>query len=236
MTEAPHRIPAVQSPNAIRRAMFSRVRKGWDTYEVREYLDTLADQIEMADGERGRLRAEVNRLQAEAQRLRNDAADQGERTDEPDAHAVALFSRAQQVADRLIEEAVHQARDLMTTARKQQRDILEQAQHSAETAVRTAEQTSDQLSDTGYDAPVPEIEYVRTFAKVAQVQLRSVLDALTEQVERLGTLPDLDRSQGAGIPEPRPAARRPHLDQLLESTSEDASPSPTWQVGPGRDR
>ena len=36
---------------------------------------------------------------------------------------------------------------------------------------------------------MPEIEYVRTYAQVAQIQLRSVLDALTEQVDRLGSLP-----------------------------------------------
>jgi hypothetical protein len=37
--------------------------------------------------------------------------------------------------------------------------------------------------------------YVRTFARVAQVQLRSVLDALSEQVDRLGEVPEL---QGEG--------------------------------------
>ena len=36
---------------------------------------------------------------------------------------------------------------------------------------------------------VPEIEYVRTYARVAQIQLRSVLESLTEQVDRLGSLP-----------------------------------------------
>jgi cell division initiation protein len=34
--------------------------------------------------------------------------------------------------------------------------------------------------------PVAEVEYVRTFARVAQVQLRSILDALAEQVDKLG--------------------------------------------------
>jgi hypothetical protein len=37
-----------------------------------------------------------------------------------------------------------------------------------------------------------EVEYVRTFAKVAQVQLRSVLEALTEQVDKLSAVQDPD--------------------------------------------
>jgi len=42
---------------------------------------------------------------------------------------------------------------------------------------------------TGYTSPIQEIEYVRTYTKVAQVQLRAVIDALAEQVDRLGDLP-----------------------------------------------
>jgi cell division septum initiation protein DivIVA len=209
VTEAlEHRRDVRRSPHTIRRATFSRERKGWSTDEVREYLRSLADQIEAADAERTRLRAELDRQRIEVQRLRDRAPTQRETSNEPDAHAVALFSQAQQVADRLIEEAVQQARELMSTARKQQRDILQQAHSSAEYAMHTVQRKADQVGGSGYESPVPEIEYVRTFAQVAQVQLRSVLDALTEQVDRLGSLPDLERSQPASQtghrPEPGP--------------------------------
>jgi len=206
VTEALEHLRDVRrSPHTIRRATFSRERKGWSTDEVREYLGTLADQIEAADAERTRLRAELDRQRSEMHRLRDQAPpNQRERSNEPDAHAVALFSQAQQVADRLIEEAVQQARELMSTARKQQRDILQQAQSSAEDAMHSVQQKADQYGGSGYESPVPEIEYVRTFAQVAQVQLRSVLDALTEQVDRLGSLPDLERSQQASQSAHRP--------------------------------
>ena len=36
-----------------------------------------------------------------------------------------------------------------------------------------------------------DLEYVQTFTRVAHVQLRSVLDALAEQVDRLGKLPQV---------------------------------------------
>ena len=220
MTEAPeHPINTRRSPHSIRRVSFSRARKGWSSDEVREYLRSLADQIEAADAERTRLRAEVDRQRHEVHRLRNHGPDQSpsEPSNEPDANAVALFSQAQQVADRLIEEAVQQARDLMSTARKQQRDILQQAHSSAEAAMHSVQQKTDPLGGVGVapESPVAEIEYVRTFAKVAQVQLRSVLEALTEQVDRLGSLPDLESEQEQLRSDPTTPAANPSSDRQL---------------------
>lgn len=188
--------------------------RGVDETEVRAFLASLADEIEAADAERGALRAELDRMRAEASNGPKPRA-------EINAHAVALFSQAQQVADRLVAEAVQHARDLMLTAREQQREILEKAHEQAERAaakvaaqapthdpqVVFADETDHGVSgfgasggpiggpaDPAYVRQIPEVEYVRTFAKVAQVQLRSVLDALTEQVEQLGRLPKLPDS------------------------------------------
>lgn len=160
-----------QSPNAIRHQTFSTRRKGIDPDEVREYLAALAGQIEYADADRAELRAEV-------ERLRNTTPDEAQR-EHITAHAVGLLSQAQQIADNLVAEAEQYAKDLVESARHQQRDVLKQAHDSVETAVK-------QLPNT---AQAAELEYVRTFTQVAHVQLRSVLDALAEQVERLGQLP-----------------------------------------------
>ena len=160
-----------QSPNAIRHQTFTTRRKGVDPDEVREYLAALAGQIEYADADRADLRAEV-------ERLRNTSPDAAQR-EQITAHAVGLLSQAQQIADNLVAEAEQYAKDLVESARHQQRDVLKQAHDSVETAVK-------QLPTT---AQAAELEYVRTFTQVAHVQLRSVLDALAEQVERLGQLP-----------------------------------------------
>jgi len=181
-----------QSPAAIRGEVFSHRMRGLDEEEVREYLDMLADQIESTEAERSRLQAEIENLRGQNRRLREEL-DSGEISPQ----AVALFSQAQQVADQLVEEAVISARDLMMSARLQQRDILEQARQKAEEAVRrTGQLATGSVLDapsTGYRTPIPEVEYVRTFAEVARVQLRSVLDALSEQVDRLDGLPQLDQ-------------------------------------------
>ncbi len=187
--------PYYRSPEAIRSEVFSHRVRGLDEAEVREYLDLLADQVRAADIERSEYRAENQRLRAEVERLRSRPEPSA---DEINPQAVVLFSQAQQVADQLVEEAVVHARDLMTSARNQQREILEQAHKAAEAAARQVTDVAGRdlvrsapATPTSYTQPVPEIEYVRTFARVAQVQLRSVLDALTEQVDRLGEVPDL---------------------------------------------
>jgi DivIVA domain-containing protein len=187
-----------RSPAAIRNESFSHRIRGLDEDEVRDYLDLLADQVQSADAERAALRADNERLRAENERLRSEQPDRASTEISP--QAVALFSQAQQVADRLVEEAVQHARDLMTSARNQQREILERAHEAAEAAAAEAAAADARSSSliqseasppTAYTTPVPEIEYVRTFARVAQIQLRSVLDALTEQVEKLGEVPQL---------------------------------------------
>lgn len=179
-----HVFPYYRSPSAIRGQVFTHRVRGLDEAEVREYLDLLADQVQAADHERAEVRAENERLRAENARLRGDAPGNG--SDDISPQAVALFSQAQQVADQLVEEAVRHARDLMTAARAQQREILQQAHEAAEAAAREARPLHPSEGQILPMAPVAEVEYVRTFARVAQVQLRSVLEALAEQVDKLG--------------------------------------------------
>ena len=102
-------------------------------------------------------------------------------SEEITAGAVGLLTQAQLIADKAVADAERYARDLVLTARNQYREILERAESSAGQATATL--------PAQHSPAVPEIEYVRTYAQVAQIQLRSVLEALTEQVDRLGSLP-----------------------------------------------
>ena len=211
MTQSQEVFPYYRSPAAIRGESFSHRMRGLDEEEVREYLDTIADQVAASDQERETLRSENERLRRELEERPTSSAEPP--ADEISPQAVALFSQAQQVADQLVEEAVQHARDLMTSARNQQREILEEAHRAAEQAAREAAEASGQpfasaavaqatrVADDqpSYSVPIPEVEYVRTFAKVAQVQLRSVLDALTEQVDKLGEVPELNGQAASSI-------------------------------------
>lgn len=172
-----------RSPESIRDQQFTHRMRGLDEAEVYEYLDLLADQVRASERERAELRAEIQRR---------------EETPDINPQAVILFSQAQQVADQLVEEAVRHARDLMISARNQQREILQRAHEAAESAVRESAATRADGTVTGYTTPVPEIEYVRTFTRVAQIQLRSVLDALSEQVDKLEDMPKLAAAPAPG--------------------------------------
>jgi cell division initiation protein len=100
--------------------------------------------------------------------------------------AVSVLNQAQQLADSLIDEAMQSARDLLLTARSQQRDVMEQAKMAAKGAVTRATSIAENTSNE--DASVRDVEYIRMFAKVAQVQFQAVLDALNEHVSHLGEM------------------------------------------------
>lgn len=101
--------------------------------------------------------------------------------------AVNLLSEAQASADTTIDEAEQYARDLVMTARDQYREILNRAEQTA--AQITKGQPSRDEHPGGYTKPVPEIEYVRTYVQIAHGQLRSILDTLSTEVDKLGSLP-----------------------------------------------
>jgi len=175
-----------------------KVRGGaYDRLEVDRFMGQLSEAIAEVRAATTSTGQELAALRAENAKLRGGSRSDFE--EEITAGAVGLLTQAQLIADKAISDAELYARDLVLTARNQYREILERAETSASEAAAT-------IGAQQQPGPaVPEIEYVRTYAQVAQIQLRSVLDALTEQVDRLGSLP-----QSAQEPEP---ATRPDADQ-----------------------
>ncbi len=177
------------SPEAVRESQFSTRRRGYDVDEVSLFLSKVANDIQSADSERTSLRAQLHSARAELDALRGEGAEKDrEARVEISVHAVGLLSQAQQTADSCVAEAEQYARELIQAARGQYRDILERAQQAAAESARNIEVAPGEHGSVS----VPEIEYVRTYARVAQVQLRSVLDALTHEVDKLGQIPQLD--------------------------------------------
>ncbi|NYG21224.1 DivIVA domain-containing protein [Agromyces hippuratus] len=168
----------------------SRPLGGYDRSEVDAYVADLArtiDEVRAALAEDRRELAAHHRelagLRAENTKLRS--TDSAELEREVTLGAVGLLSQAQVIADKAVADAEEYARDLVLTARTQYREAQERT-----AATAAAAPTEPATTTASIPLPsMPEIEYVRTYAQVAQIQLRSVLDALTEQVDRLGTLP-----------------------------------------------
>jgi cell division septum initiation protein DivIVA len=156
-----------------------KVRGGaYDRLEVDTFMGQLAQAIAEVHAAATRVRQELAALRAGNAPAGTSGPDS---EDEITAGAVGLLTQAQLIADKAVADAEQYARDLVITARNQYREILERAESSASQA------SASMPAQPG--PAVPEIEYVRTYAQVAQIQLRSVLDALTEQVDRLGSIP-----------------------------------------------
>jgi DivIVA domain-containing protein len=136
VTQQEHPFHYYRSPSEIREVQFTHRIRGVDEYEVAEYLDLVADQVQATDLELARLRHENDRLEAENARLRSEHdqfATRPPARSTPDAtpQAAALLLNAQRAADELVEEAVRRVREMMAVARAEKNAILRNAQETA---------------------------------------------------------------------------------------------------------
>jgi len=145
---------------------------------------------------------EIVDLEAERERERREAREKAYQ--DVSLRAVELLANAQRAADEAVAEAQSYARDLEETAREQYQHILQRAHDAARAASPQATddggpEVSDEAGDDGSgSAPADagaglearELEYVRTYARVAHTQLRAVLGALNDELDRLAGLAD----------------------------------------------
>lgn len=125
--------------------------------------------------------------------------------------AVELLAKAQRAADEAVAEAQSYARDLEQSARDQYKQILERAQIAAQQlapAEGSASGAGQQAAggETGaLDAQ--KLTYVRTYARVAHAQLKSVLAALNDELDQLAAMADGDTGPaGNAGPAQRPGS------------------------------
>lgn len=173
------------TPQELRHKNFAVRMRGFDHDQVSFYLGKVADDLESIQSQVATLTQENQSLRAQLAEARADPKEQA--TDQ----AVSVLNQAQQLADSLIDEAMQSARDLLLTARSQQRDVMEQAKDAAKGAVTRATTLAERAGSE--DPSVRDVEYIRMFTKVAQVQFQAVLDALNEHVNSLGELPEINR-------------------------------------------
>jgi DivIVA domain-containing protein len=173
-------------PEEVRHRRFTVRFRGLDRKQVHGFLKLLADDL-------GRLHEQINMLTQENARLQDQL--QGAQIDPQEQvtdQAVLLLNQAQQLADALIDEGMQSARDMLLAARSHHRDVIVPDTEAAHGAVAQVMGPADDLvRHDGYRSA--DVEDVRMFAKVAQVQFRAVLDALDEQVSRLGQYPETPR-------------------------------------------
>jgi DivIVA domain-containing protein len=185
--------PRPLRPDEVRHKNFTVRFRGFDPNEVRGFLNALADdlarlipQVTTLTEDNGRLRSELERTQNELEHAEGDLQRaQVDPQEQVTDQAVLLLNQAQQLADALIDEGMQSARDLLMAARHQQRDIIEPGREADHGAMVEAMSAAEHAVRQG-GSRSSDVEDVRMFAKVAQAQFRAVLDALDEQVNRLG--------------------------------------------------
>jgi cell division septum initiation protein DivIVA len=210
------------TPEGVRRAAFTRTgigRRGYSETDVERFRSRVVQEIGQANAEKAELRREQQRLRAEVQRLRDyyrrhqvdvdkgtaPAPGQEEAPAElvpagPTPDAVNVMSQAQQAADQHIAQAEDYARRLVSGARRQYEEILVAAHDQADRATAEARELFTRASHVPDPPPTTaevdllqeRVTYLRTFAQVTQVQLRSILDGLRQELDRLA------------LPEPTP--------------------------------
>ena len=190
-------------PEEIRQKQFTVRMRGLDSNEVHDFLNLLADDVQRLreqvatykrDYSRQRdsleqAQDELAQSQAELQRLRSEM--QRDPHGEVTEQAVELLNQAQQLADALIDESMQAARDMMAAARSHQREVVVSPVEAPPAAALPGAGDGDHPDDleAGLSAEAGD---VRPAARVTQAQFRAVLDALNEQINRLGTMTDHD--------------------------------------------
>ena len=171
-------------PDEVRHRNFTVRFRGLDRNEVEGFLKLLADDL-------ARLHEQITTLAQENARLRDELQQaQVNPQEQVTDQAVLLLNQAQQLADALIDEGMQSARDMLLAARSHHRDLIEPGSEADDGAVvQVVAAPNDVIRHDAYRSAA-EVEDVRMFAKVAQVQFRAVLDALDEQVNRLGQYPE----------------------------------------------
>jgi cell division initiation protein len=183
------------TPEAVRRTSFERTgigRRGYVESDVERFLVRVADAIAWSDAEKADLRAEIDRLRNyfRDQAATGNASAPPTTPGEPSVQAVNALSLAQQAADQHIAQAEAYARNLLGTAREQYEAILHDAHDQAQAAATAAAEAylaADQAhSQVSQQADLEaKVAYLRTFAEVTQVQMRSILEALRSELDRL---------------------------------------------------
>ncbi|WP_109208704.1 MULTISPECIES: DivIVA domain-containing protein [Microbacterium] len=127
------------TPESLRQASFSDERSGYSRSEVQAVLTAAADALELAWRNNDALTANgVNTEEGEIS-----------------SRAVLLLSSAQRIADDAVAEAESYAKDLIETARKQYREIIERAQHVAHSIEKQAAAHPGQIAAAAAAATTP---------------------------------------------------------------------------------
>jgi len=131
-------LPPPPSAEQIRRREFATVRRGYDTEQVRTYLSSVADQIELLERELNQLRLELTSAAARGEQMTDPATGSALPTPAEDPYEALskrfanLIETADQEAEKTLEKAKSEAKRALDEARSEADRIRVDAQAHAE--------------------------------------------------------------------------------------------------------
>ncbi len=204
------------SPRSVANTSFKTVKKGYDPAEVRSYLQNLAKSVEnlqsQATAMEARARAAVARLQEIASQPSQDATPApldsvAAPTDEADIISRTLLL-AQRTADVTIAEANAEAVRITETADERCRDLISEAQASADQMIEEGKLEARRMADgervqiesevqsllARREFLLSDVDHLEQHVVDQRERLRDVANALTEMISNVpGGLGDLHR-------------------------------------------
>lgn len=203
-------LPVLMSAEQIRRREFVTIRRGYDPHQVRDYLEQLADQVDLMAS-----MIREARFDAEAA-LRASAQPKIDPYEELARRVASVIREADEVADRIRTEASREAERAVTDARTDADRILTDAQTRAEEARDEAERAVREARD----------QADRTIAGLAS-RREQLVDQLAHMQERLlGVASDLEAAIEMPVDETAPDDER----SVAQSVSPWAVASPSPDV------
>lgn len=182
-------VPLTPSADQIRRREFVTVRRGYDPDQVRQYLDRIADEIEVLGDKLRSRQAEAPAVleQAPPAEAAPAPAPAGTPVDPYNGlsgHMTQLLRSAEQTAGQILREAEAQRDQMLAEARADADRIHTDAQGRAE-AVRQEAEVLNARARTEADRMLSGLDGQRT-ALVAELQ--AMRDHLLEMAQNLGSL------------------------------------------------
>ena len=127
MTTSDDLLPPPPNAEQIRRREFATIRRGYDPEQVRTYLASVAEQIEMMEQELNRARLELSSAAASGERMPEAAA-----ATPPAPPAEDPYEALSKRFAGLIETADQEAEKILSNAKSEARRALEEARSEAD--------------------------------------------------------------------------------------------------------
>jgi DivIVA domain-containing protein len=209
-------LPPPPSAEQIRRREFATVRRGYDPEQVRTYLSSVADQIELMERELNQVRLELSSAASRGELITDQAT-----ASPPAPPAQDPYEALSKRFAGLIETADQEAEKMLENARAEAKRALDQARSEADRirvgAQAHAEEGRQEVADL-LERATTEADRVLSALGERRRSLASQLEGMRAKL--------IAMAEDLSIPIEEPAAADTYVADAPEVGDEDAEPPP----------